>query len=187
MEEDISLCLQMADEAMSATLQRAAQDLAKIRAGKATPSMLDHVRVDYYGSMTPVAQVASVSTSDARTVVIKPWEKKMIAEIEKAIRTSDLGINPQNDGEVIRLVVPQLSGERRQELVKKAKVEAENARVKVRNIRKETNEALRKLQKDGAPEDAIKKAEEDSQNLTNKYIKKVDDMVAAKETEITTV
>lgn len=177
----------MADESMNATLQRAVQDLAKIRAGKASASMLDNIRVDYYGSSTPVGQVASVNTADARTLVIKPWEKKMIAEIEKAIRNSDLGINPQNDGEIIRLVIPQLSGDRRQELVKKAKVEAENARVKVRNIRKETNEALRKLQKDGAPEDAIKKAEEESQTLTNKYIKKVDDLVAAKETEITTV
>jgi ribosome recycling factor len=185
--EEIQLFLDDAKESMDKAVKHTATELTKIRAGKASPALVEGIMVEYYGSMSPIHQVASVTTPDARTIVIKPWEKKLIQEIEKSIKYSDLGLNPQNDGEVVRLNIPALTEERRRDLVKNVRNEAESGRVRIRNIRKETNEELRKLLKEGASEDDIKKAEEKVQQLTDSYIKKVDDMFAAKEKEIMTV
>lgn len=185
--EEIQLFLDDAKDSMEKSLKHTATEFTKIRAGKATPSMLDGIMVEYYGVPSPLNQVASVNTPDARSIIIKPFEKKLIQEIEKAIKNSDLGLNPQNDGEIVRLNIPALTEERRKDLVKNVKNEAESGRVRVRNIRKETNEELRKLLKEGASEDDIKKAEEKVQQLTDLYIKKVDELVSSKEKEIMTV
>jgi ribosome recycling factor len=149
--------------------------------------MVEGLSVDYYGSRTPLSQVASVTTPDARTLMIKPWEKAMLAEIEKAIRNSNLGFNPQNDGENVRINVPMLTEERRKDLVKQTKTEGETSKVRIRNIRKDTNEDLKRLLKDGAAEDAIKDAEAIVQKLTDSHIVKIDEMLAKKEVEIMTV
>lgn len=151
------------------------------------PSMLHGVMVDYYGASTPLEQVGSITTPDARSLMIKPWEKKLIADIEKAIRDSNLGLNPQNDGDVVRINIPPLTEERRKNLVKQVKAEGENGKVGIRNIRKDTNEELKKLLKDGASEDDVKKAEEQVQNLTNDFIAKIDNVLGKKEAEIMTV
>jgi ribosome recycling factor len=172
---------------MEKALKHTSYELTKIRAGKAMPSMLDGLMVDYYGTPTPMAQVANINSTDARTLVIKPWEKSMLAEIAKTIKNSDLGINPQNDGELIRLVIPALTEERRRTLVKQAKEEVESGKVRVRTIRKETNEELKKLQKDGASEDLIKTAETKVQVFTDSFIKKLDEVLSAKEQDIMTI
>ena len=185
--EEINLYLDDAKDSMQKALKHTEDEISKIRAGKAMPSMLDGVMVEYYGTMTPLNQVASVTTPDARTIMIKPWEKKIITEIEKAIRDSNLGFNPSNDSEVIRVNIPPLTEERRKILVKQVKVEGENGKVRIRNIRKETNEELRKLLKDCASEDEVKKAEEKVQGLTNDFIAKIDSLLTKKEAEIMTV
>lgn len=185
--EEIQFYLDEANESMQKSVKHTESELLKIRAGKAMPNMLDGILVDYYGTKTPIAQVAAINTPDARTISIKPFEKKLINEIDKAIRDSDLGLNPSSDSEYIRLNIPPLTEERRKNLVKQAKTETENGKVRIRTIRKETNEELKKLQKDGAPEDAIKKAEESVQQLTDKYIAKVEQVLAQKETEILTI
>jgi ribosome recycling factor len=185
--EEIQLYLDDAKESMEKAVKHTSLELTKIRAGKAMPNMLDGLMVEYYGTPTPVNQVASVSTPDARTLAIRPFEKKMITDIEKAIRNSDLGLSPQNDGETVRLNIPPLTEERRRELVKRVKNEIEAGKVSIRNIRKDTNEGLRKLLKEGASEDDIKRAEEKVQQLTDQFIGKVDTLFTAKETEIMTV
>lgn len=185
--EEIQLYLDDAKETMDKSLKHLDYELTKIRAGRATPQMLDGVRVVYYGSPTPLSQVSSINTPDARTISIKPFEKSLFNEIEKAIRNSDLGLNPQNNGEVIIISVPPLTEERRRDLSKQAKNQAENAKVSIRNIRKETNEELRKLLKEGASEDSIKVAEEKVQKLTDTYIAAVDSTLEKKEKEIMTV
>ncbi len=185
--EEIEFFLDAAEEMMSKAVEHAKTGLAKIRAGKAMPSMLDSVMVDYYGAATPLNQTASVTSPDARTLFVKPWEKKIIQDIEKAIRNSDLGLNPQNDGEQIIISIPQLTEERRVSLVKQAKTVTEDGKISVRNARKEANDELKALQKDGAPEDAIKKAEEDVQKLTDTYTKKMDELLTQKEGEIMTI
>lgn len=182
--EEIDLFLQDAEEHMDKALKHLAVELSKIRAGKASPAILDSLKVNYYGTPTPLSQVSSVITPDARTITIKPWEKNMINEIEKAIRNSDLGLNPQNNGEMVIISVPPLTEERRRDLVKQAKHEAETGKISVRNIRKNTNDALKKLLKDGVSEDAVKKAETDLQALTDRYVKKIDEVMAAKEQDI---
>jgi ribosome recycling factor len=149
--------------------------------------MLDGLMVNYYGTPTPIAQVANINSTDARTLVIKPWEKSLLGEIEKTIKNSDLGIQPQNDGELIRLVIPPLTEERRRNLAKQAKEEVETGKVRIRAIRKETNEELKKLQKEGASEDAIKAAETKVQTFTDSYIKKLDEVLAAKEQDMMTI
>ncbi|MCL4163086.1 UNVERIFIED_CONTAM: hypothetical protein GTU68_053327 [Idotea baltica] len=164
--------------------RRAVRHLEK---GKAMPSMLDSIRVEYYGSMAPLNQVASVTSPDPRTLFVKPFEKTLIAEIEKSIRNSDLGLNPQNDGQQIIISIPQLTEERRIGLAKQAKTVTENAKISVRNARKETNDELKQLQKDGAAEDVIKRAEDDVQKLTDAYSKKMDALLSHKESEIMTV
>ncbi|WP_088845095.1 ribosome recycling factor [Hymenobacter gelipurpurascens] len=187
MDEEIKFYLDEAEESMGKALQHTGVELTRIRAGKASPAMLDSLRVDYYGTPTPVAQVANVSAPDARTLFIKPWEKNMISEIAKAIKNSDLGLNPQSDAEGVRLNIPAMTEERRRELVKQAKVESEGGKVRIRGIRKDVNEALRKLLKEGASEDAIKDAEAKVQKATDSYIIKVDDLLSKKESEIMTI
>jgi len=185
--EEIQFFLDEAKEDMEKALKHIDNELTKIRAGKAMPNMVESVMVDYYGTPTAISQVASVNTPDARTLAIKPWEKAMVAVIDKAIRESNLGFNPQNDGEIVRINVPPLTEDRRKVLVKQAKSEGEDGKVRVRSIRKETNESLRKLLKDGASEDDIKTAEDKVQVLTDSYILKVDQLIAKKETELLTV
>lgn len=163
---------------------RTRSEFAKIRAGRAMPHMLDGVMVMYYGNATPINQVASVSSPDARTLAIKPWEKKIIPEIEKAILNSKLGLTPQNDGETVRLNIPPLTEERRKDLVKQVRNEAEKGKIAVRNVRKEAKETLKQLQKAGTSEDAVKTAEEQAQKLTDSYISQIDDLLAHKEAEI---
>ncbi|MEM9327636.1 MAG: ribosome recycling factor [Bacteroidota bacterium] len=185
--EEIEFYLDHAKESMDKSISHTAGELAKIRAGKATPAMLDGLSVEYYGTPTPLNQVASVNTPDARTIMIKPWEKSTIAEIEKAIINSDLGFNPQSDGEIVRINVPPLTEERRKSLVKQAKSEAENGKVSIRNVRKETNDSLKKLLKEGASEDEIKGAEDEVQQLTDQHVKKIDDLLSKKEEDIMTI
>jgi ribosome recycling factor len=185
--EEIQFYLDEAKSDMEKSLQHTNTELTRIRAGRATTNMLDGIVVEYYGLPTPLNQMASVTTPDARTLAIKPFEKKMIGEVEKAIRNSDLGVNPQNDGEMIRINIPPLSEERRKELVKRARNEVENGKISIRNVRKSTNEALRKLLKEGASEDDVKRAEEKVQALTDQYIAKADELSTKKEAEIMTI
>jgi ribosome recycling factor len=171
-------------EAMDHAVDHAATEFTKIRAGKAHPSMLDAVKVDYYGSLVPVSQVGNINTPDARTLTIQPWEKNILQAIEKGIIIANLGFTPSNDGLVIRINLPMLTEERRKEIVKKVKHEAEFAKVSIRNIRKEVNEGIKKAQKDGVPEDDCKVAEQQVQKTTDAYIKKIDDLTAAKEADL---
>ncbi|WP_299678126.1 ribosome recycling factor [uncultured Dokdonia sp.] len=185
MNEEIQFILDSTKEAMEGAINHLAKRLLTIRAGKASPAMLQGVMVDYYGSPTPLAQVANVNTPDGRTISIQPWEKSIIGDIERAIINSNLGFNPMNNGESVIINVPPLTEERRKDLVKQARSEAEDARIGVRNDRKNANNDLKKL--DDVSEDAVKNAEIDVQNLTDTYIKQVDDTLAAKEKEIMTV
>ncbi len=187
MSEELQFVLEEAEEGMKKCITHTENEFLKIRAGKASASMLDGVNVDYYGSMTPINQTANVSTPDPRTITVQPFDKSMIADLEKAITDANLGLNPQNDGDLIRINVPPLTEERRKDLVKKVKAEAEQAKISIRNVRKDSNESIKKLQKDGLAEDAAKGGESDVQDLTNQYIKKIDDLVATKEKEIMTV
>ncbi len=182
--DELQELLEGAQQAMEKACARLQTGFTKIRAGRAMPSMLDGIMVEHYGNMAPISQVASVSTPDARTLTIKPWEKSLIAAIEKALLASSLGLTPQNDGEVVRINFPPLTEERRKVLVKQVKSEAENGRVVVRNGRKDIKEALKQLQKTGTSEDEIKKAEEKLQNLTDKYVSKIDVLMAQKEAEM---
>ena len=180
--------LQNAEESMQLALEYLDDTLSHIRAGKASARLLDPIRVNYYGSMAPISNVANISVPDARTIAITPWEKSMFKEIEKAIINSDLGIMPENNGEVIRLSIPPLTEDRRKALVKQCKAEAETAKVSVRNARRDTIDALKKAVKnDGMPEDAQKDGEAKVQKLHDAYIKKIDDAFAEKEKESLTV
>jgi ribosome recycling factor len=183
----IELVLSSSREMMDKAISHLESELGRIRTGKANPAMLDSVMVDYYGSMTPLNQIANVNTPDARTIVVQPWEKSRLADIERAIINSNLGLNPQNDGEIIRINVPPLTEERRKEMVKMAKNEAEHCKVSIRNARKTANENIKKLQKDGLAEDLAKDAETTVQNLTKDFETKVDEHVVKKEKEIMTV
>jgi ribosome recycling factor len=162
-------------------------ELQKIRAGKANPSMLDDIMVDYYGTPTPLSQVGNVNTPDARTIVVQPWEKSLLGPIEKAIMEANMGLNPQNDGVIIRINVPPLTEERRRDLVKKVKAEAETGKIAIRNIRKDANEKIRKLKSEGVSEDEMKTGEGEIQKLTDAYIIKVDHHAEAKEKDVMTV
>ena len=187
MEEDIQFYLDHAKELMEKSIDHTRVELQKLRAGKAMPNMLDDLRVEYYGTPTPIGQVASINTPDARTIVVKPWEKKLIPEIERSIMNSDLGLNPQNDGELIRINIPPLTEDRRKLLVKHARSEAENGKISIRNARKDANDHLKKLQKEGASEDLIKKAEGDVQKLTDTYTHKIEELLNKKEEDIMTI
>ncbi|MBR5328177.1 MAG: ribosome recycling factor [Paludibacteraceae bacterium] len=176
-----------AAELMESAVMYLDDALARIRAGKASARILDVVKVEYYGQMSPLANVATITTPDARTIQIQPWEKKMIAEIERAIINSSVGLAPSNNGESIRLMIPPLTEERRKELAKQCKGEAENAKVSIRNARRDAIDTLKKQIKEGLPEDAEKDAENDVQKLHDKYVKQVDEIYAKKEKEIMTV
>jgi len=184
---EIKAILANMEDHMQKAISHLEVELAKIRAGKASPAMLDGIMVDYYGAMTPLSQVASVNSPEARTLVIQPWEKTLIKAIEKAIIDSNLGFNPANDGIMIRINVPPLSEERRKELVKRAKAEGEHAKVGIRNLRREANDNIKKEQKNGLPEDLAKDAEAKTQKVTDEYIVKVDKHLETKEKEVMTI
>lgn len=182
--ERVKETLQKLDDGVDRCIDHTINEFLKIRAGKATPNMLDSVIVEYYGNPTPLAQVANVSVPDARTLMIKPWEKSLLQEIERAIVNASLGFAPQSDGETIRINVPALTEERRVELAKSVKAEAENSKVSIRSLRKEANEDIKSYSKDGLSEDSAKDAEESVQNKINSGIKRVEELIVIKEAEI---
>ncbi len=181
MDEEVKFVLDSAKESMDAGISHLEKAFIKIRAGKASPVMLSSVMVDYYGSQTPLSQVSNINTPDARTISVQPWEKNLIGEIENAIMNANLGFNPMNNGETVIISVPPLTEERRVQLVKQAKAEAEDAKVSIRSARQEANKELKSLE---ISEDLLKNAEADVQELTNTYIKKVDSLLTVKEAEI---
>lgn len=187
MSEESQFVLAEAAEAMENAIQHLEREFHKIRAGKASPDMLEGVKFDYYGVMTPLHQAANINTPDSRLIVVQPFDKNMLSAMEKAILAANLGLTPQNNGEVLRIQVPAITEQRRKELVKMAKVEAENARVAIRNIRRNANEDAKKLKKEGIPEDEVELLEEEIQRLTNKFIKRVDDLLEAKEKDLMSI
>ncbi|MES2373154.1 MAG: ribosome recycling factor [Bacteroidota bacterium] len=187
MSEELQMIIDDAEDGMKKAINHLEAELTKIRAGKANPTMLDGINVDYYGSPTPIAQVANITVLDVRTISIQPWEKNMLQPIEKAIMQANIGITPQSDGNQIRLFLPPLTEERRKELFKKANGEGEHSKVAIRNIRRDAIEQVKKLQKDGLSEDASKDGETTIQELTDKFISLVDKHIAAKEKEMMTV
>jgi ribosome recycling factor len=187
MSEELSLIMDDAEEHMKKAIQHLEIGLVKIRAGRANPNMLDGIVVDYYGTPTPIGQVGNISVVDARTITIQPWEKNMLQPIERSIINSNIGLTPQNDGNIIRLFLPPLTEERRKELVKRVNGEGELTKVAIRNIRREAIEHIKKLQKDGLSEDAAKDAEKDIQVLTDRYSAQIDKHLEAKDKEIMSV
>lgn len=188
MSEDVSLVLDVAEDSMKKAIIHLEAELIKIRAGRATPQMLDGLVVDYYGAPTPISQVGNISVADARTLTIQPWEKNMLQPIERCIIAANIGVTPQNDGVIIRLFLPPLTEERRKEMVKRVHVEGEQSKVAIRNIRRDSIEEIKKLQKTaGLSEDAGKDAEKDIQQLTDKYIARIDAHLASKEKEMMAV
>ncbi len=187
MTEEVQFELDSAKETMLKSMERLDSELLKIRAGKANPSMLSSVKVDYYGSLTPLAQVANVSTPDAKTLSVQPWERTLIEAISKAIIDSNLGLNPQNNGEIIMISIPALTEERRRDLCKQAKSVGEDAKVGIRSSRKAANDGVKVLKDDGLSEDIIKAAETTIQELTNSYTAKIDSIISDKEKDIMTV
>jgi ribosome recycling factor len=187
MSEEVQFALDSAIEAMDKSLVHLENELNKVRAGKASPAMLEGVRVDYYGNMTPLKNVANITTPDPRTLTVQPWEKAMLNPIAKGILEANLGLNPQNNGDVIMIAVPILTEERRRELSKRAHSEGENARVGIRTARKDAIDMIRQAQKDGLPEDEAKSGEAKVQEITDKYNKKVDEILAAKDKDIMTI
>ena len=181
------MCISLMEEQMKKVMAHLQGQLLTIRAGKATTSMLNGVKIDYYGTLSPLEQVASLSTPDARTIAVQPWEKNLLPVIEKAIMSANLGFNPQNNGEIIRVPIPPLTEERRKELVKQVKGEGENAKAALRNARREANDSLKKLQKEGLAEDVVKVAMDRVQKVTDSFNERVDGETAAKEKEIMTV
>ncbi|MEI7629427.1 MAG: ribosome recycling factor [Bacteroidota bacterium] len=184
MSEELDLIIEDSEESMKKAIGHLELELTRIRAGKATPSLVDGINVDYYGAATPIAQVANITVLDARTVSIQPWEKSMLAPIEKAIMQANIGITPQSDGIQIRLFLPPLTEERRRELFKKASGEGEQAKIAIRNIRRDGIEQVKKLQKDGLSEDVAKDSEKAIQDLTDKHIALVEKHLAAKEKDM---
>ncbi len=177
-----------AETKMTKSVDSLKTDLSKVRTGRANTGILDHVQVDYYGNPTPINQVANITLIDGRTIAVQPWEKKMVSAVEKAIRDSDLGLNPSSVGDIIRVPMPPLSEERRKEMVKLVKNEGEDAKVAVRNIRREANEALKKMVKEKeCSEDDERRAQDDVQKLTDKYVQQIDKLLAEKEKEVMTV
>lgn len=187
MEEELEFIFDSAKEGMENAIERLEHELARIRAGKASPQMLTSVMVEYYGSMTPLKNVANTTTPDSKTLQIQPFEKGILEEIEKGIMRANLGFNPMNDGKVVRISIPPLTEERRRDLVKQARAVAEQAKVSIRNARKDANDEIKKLQKDGMSEDIAKRAEGDVQELTTTYSNKVDALVEEKEKDIMTI
>ena len=187
MTDDLTFILEEGKESMTKAINHLEAELVKIRAGKANPSMLDGIVVDYYGNPTPINQVGNISAMDARTISIQPWEKNMLQPIERSIIAANIGINPQNDGNIIRLFLPPLTEERRKEMVKRSNAEGEQAKVAVRSIRRDAIEQIKKLQKEGLSEDQAKDAETEIQEMTDKFISLVEKHLAAKEKEIMSV
>ncbi len=184
MSDELQKIIADTSSSMQKALEHLEAELVKIRAGKAQPTMLDGIMVDYYGNPTPVNQVANISVMDARTLSVQPWEKNMLQNIERAIIAANIGINPQNDGNIIRLFLPPLTEERRKELVKRSNGEGENGKISVRNIRRDAIEQIKKLQKDGLSEDQCKDAEKETQDVTDKFISLIERHLEAKEKEI---
>jgi len=182
--EEIKTQLEKADAGMQKVYAHMDLEFGRVRAGRAMPTMLDNVQMLYYGNSLPLKQVAAITSSDAKTLLIRPWEKSSIGDIERAIINSNLGFRPQNDGETIRIIIPPLTEDRRKELVKQVKNEAEKGRVGIRNVRKDIKETFKQLQKEGASEDLVKRSEENLQKLTDKYIQKIDQLLAQKEQEL---
>ncbi len=187
MTDDSLFCLEEAKENMQNALVHIERELQKIRAGKASPQMLEGIKFDYYGAITPLEQAANINTPDPRQIIVQPWDKSALAAMEKAILAANLGFNPQNEGEVLRINVPALTEDRRKDMVKKAKAEAENSKISIRNIRRNANEFAKQLQKDGTPEDEVKQLEGEIQKQTDHYISEIDKLVEAKEKDIMTV
>ncbi len=187
MTEETEFCLEEAREGMNNAIVHLEKEFQKIRAGKASPQMLEGVRIDYYGVMTPIDQTANISTPDARQIIVQPWDKSVLPLIDKAIQAANLGFNPKNEGEILRIQVPPLTEERRRDMVKRAKNEAENARISIRNIRRIANDTAKTLKKDGVPEDEVEKLEHDIQKLTDDFISKVDKILEIKDKDIMTV
>lgn len=187
MTEETKIVIETAEESMKNALVFLEKEFQKYRTGKATPHMLDGLKVDYYGTLTPIEQVASINTPDAQQIIVQPWEKSMLEPLQKVIMDANLGFNPQNNGEILRILVPALTEERRKDLVKTAKTDVENAKVTIRAIRRNSIDALKKLEKDGLPEDSVKVLEKDIQTLTDKYSEEVDKMFEVKEKEILTI
>jgi ribosome recycling factor len=185
--EEIDMIMELAEESMLKALRYTSSELKKIRAGRANATMIDGISIDYYGVPTPINQASSITTPDARTISIRPFEKSILSNIERAIINANLGLAPTNDGEFVRLNIPPMTEERRLEMVKKVKVEMEVARINVRKVRQESNDEIKKLKNDGVSEDAMKIGEEQVQKLTDKYMVKVDDMLAIKEKDIMSV
>ena len=187
MSDELNIIKESAQENMDRAISHLETELVKVRAGKANPNLVDGIVVDYYGTPTLISQVGNISVADARTLTIQPWEKNMLQPIERAIIAANIGINPQNDGNMIRLFMPPLTEERRRELVKRAQGEGEHSKVAIRNIRRDAMEQVKKLQKNGLSEDVCKDAEKNIQEMTDRYIALVDKHLAAKEKEIMTV
>ncbi|MEO0473684.1 MAG: ribosome recycling factor [Bacteroidota bacterium] len=187
MDEDVKMVLDMMSESMQGSIDHLQKALTKIRAGKASPSMLGGIYVDYYGSSTPLTQVANVSAADARMLTVTPWEKNMIPVIEKAIRDANLGFNPGSDGDMVRIPIPLLTEERRKNLVKQANEEGENARIALRKARNDANKDLKDLKSDGTSEDAVKRGEDEVNKITKSFDGKIDSILKAKEEDIMTV
>jgi ribosome recycling factor len=187
MTEEVEFILESAEEHMSNSIVHLEKEFTKIRAGKSSPAMLGGVIVEYYGTHVPIEQTANINTPDPRQIIVQPFDKNSIGAIEKAIMAANLGFNPSNEGDLIRINVPPLTEERRRELVKRAKTESEDAKISIRNARRQANEEAKKLEKEGIPEDVVKKLLDDIQELTDSYIKKVDALIELKEKDILTV
>ena len=187
MDDLVELILEDTSDKMTKSISHLENELLKIRAGKANPHILDSILVDYYGVQTPLSQVSNISTPDARTIMIQPWEKNLIGNIEKAIMLANLGFNPVNNGEMIRIIIPALTEERRRDLVKQIRAEGENAKIGVRNVRRESNEELKQMKKDGLAEDEEKDAVSEVQKLTDEFIVKVEKLIEAKEKDLMTI
>lgn len=187
MQEDIDLYMESAREGMDHSMDHLGKELLKVRTGKASVNLVNGLMVSYYGADTPMSQVANISTADARTIVIQPWEKSVISEIEKSIFQANLGVTPQNDGEIVRISIPPLTEDRRQQLVKVAKAMGEDAKVAIRNARRDVMEGIKSAVKDGYPEDAGKREEDKAQSMTKAYTEKVDKMIENKESDILTI
>lgn len=187
MQEEVNEYISLGKDSMEDSIKHLKGELVKVRTGKASPAMLDGLMVEYYGNPTPLNQVSNISTSDAKTIVIQPWEKTMLGPIEKSIFEANLGLTPQNNGESIMINIPPLTEERRKSFVKRAKELGENAKVSIRNVRREIMDSIKKAVKDGYPEDAGKRSEGEVEDMTKEFVGNVDKLVSAKETEIMTI
>jgi len=187
MTEESQLVIQETEDQMAKAIQHLEKELHKLRTGKASPQMLEGIRINYYGAQTPIEQTANINTPDPRQIIVQPWDKSILHDIEKAIMAANLGLNPKNEGEILRILVPPLTEERRRDLVKKAKAEGENAKVSIRNIRRTSNDLAKSLEKEGVSEDEVKRLQDEIQKLTDKFIEEIDKIVVQKEKDIMTV